>query len=258
MWPTCTGLPRRAARRRFRVARAEGAGRPWPWPPCRRLRRARRAGRRAARPARPARPAATLQPRTARTQPWRQQPVPVALQPRPPPCPSPALLGREAAGCCCCRCCCHRASQCTRGHAARGRGHNPCSTCATACRFVAGRVHRRVRTVCCTPYCGGGTCGTRSREVGPAAECWPRFSLPPTWRSALARPCTRTKFAGERATNEYVHSCRQRNHSFVAKHAPAWRSQSACYERALCQASRGLWHEVRWATPTARTRSSNV
>ena len=123
------------------------------------------------------------------------------------------------------------------------------------CRFVAGRVHRRVRTVCCTPYCGGGTCGTRSREVGPAAECWPRFSLPPTWRSALARPCTRTKFAGERATNEYVHSCRQRNHSFVAKHAPAWRSQSACYERALCQASRGLWHEVRWATPTARTRS---
>ena len=54
------------------------------------------------------------------------------------------------------------------------------------CRFVAGRVHRRVRTVCCTPYCGGGTCGTRSREVGPAAECWPRFSLPRTWRLALA------------------------------------------------------------------------
>ena len=91
------------------------------------------------------------------------------------------------------------------------------------CRFVAGRVHRRVRTVCCTPYCGGGTCGTRSREVGPAAECWPRFSLP--------APGVRTR----------------------SPFLPAPSLQGKGNQRIA-----RAYPRLSWATPTARTRSSNV
>ena len=44
----------------------------------------------------------------------------------------------------------------TQDHAPHGGGHNPCSTYATACRFVASREHRRVCNVC-TPYVGDRT-----------------------------------------------------------------------------------------------------